>query len=176
MLTAYILRGENWAVSTNILAWANMGTINAEAQYAVHQNLTLTAGGVFNGWEVNSPTKVQMINKQYGGYLGLRYWPWHTYSGTWIALKAQYKNFEQVGIFRPNYTQGEAVGAALAAGYSFMITPRLNIEAGAGIWGGRMLDYTKYKGKFKTSSQILEQGPKNFVTIDNIIISIAYIF
>ena len=176
MFFAQIMQAKPWAVSTNILTWANLGTINAEALYSVHKNITLNAGFTYNGWEIYSPTQVQMVNKQYGGYLGLRYWPWHTYSGTWIGIKGQYKNFEQVGIFRPNYIQGEGVGAGLSAGYSFMITPKLNIDAGLGIWGGRMLEYNKYKDKFPVKSQLIETGPKNFIALDNIMISIVYIF
>lgn len=167
---------KTWSVSTNLLTWANMGTINAEGGLGIHQKISLIAGFAVNPWQTSSPTRVQLQNKQYGGYVGAKFWPWHTYSGTWIGMKAQYKNFEHVGIFTSNYTEGEAVGAGLSAGYAFMITPNLNIDAGLGVWGGRLLKYNKYQGKTKHPSLIKDTGARNFFSIDNIIISISYIF
>ncbi|MBR4299363.1 MAG: DUF3575 domain-containing protein [Bacteroidales bacterium] len=149
---------QKWAISTNALTWANLGTINFEGSMAVGQHFTFNGGFTANPWEIKSPTEVEIMNKQYGGYIGARYWPWQTYSEWWIGTKLQYKNFEQKGLLTSDLKAGNALGAGLAAGYSLMISNNFNLDFGLGFWGGR----------------ILKQ--RNFLFLDNVIVSIVYIF
>lgn len=169
-------RAQRWSVSTNALQWATLGTINAEGGYSLNQNFSLSAGFAVNPWLVNSPTSIQMRNNQFGGYCGVKYWPWHVYSEWWFGAKIQYKQFEQVGILTSNLVKGDAIGAGLSAGYSFMLGNHFNLDLGVGVWGGKIVNYAKYKGNTTVDSKLLEQGSKGFVFLDNLILSIIYIF
>lgn len=159
-------QAQKWAVSTNALSWANVGTINAEGSLSVHRNFTLHAGFTANPWKITTPTYVEVMNRQYGGYVGARYWPWHVYSEWWVGVKAQYKNFRQVGLLTPEPVAGDALGAGLAGGYTFMITPHFNLDFGLGFWGGRLLNYEDAAGT----------GARNFIFLDNVIVSLVYVF
>lgn len=167
---------QKWAVSTNALSWANLGTINAEASVSASRHFSFNAGFTANPWEMTTPTDVRIMNRQYGGYVGTKYWPWHVYSEWWIGAKVQYKNFEQVGLLTSSLIQGDAFGAGLAAGYSLMIGSHVNLDFGLGMWGGRLLDYRKYKGAIESESAVIEQGPRNFIYLDNIMVSLVYVF
>lgn len=171
-----VTNAQKWAISSNALSWASLGTINAECAYSLNQHFSLNAGVAYNPWDVFSPTNLVMKNNQLGGYVGARYWPWHVYSEWWIGAKVQYKQFEQVGILTSNLVKGDAIGAGLSAGYSFMLGNHFNLDLGAGVWGGRIINYSKYKGNTTVDSKLLEQGSKGFVFLDNLILSIIYIF
>ena len=153
-----VAKAQRWAISTNVLTWANLGTINAEGSVSVSRHFSFNAGFTVNSWELSTPTYVDIMNKQYGGYIGAKYWPWHVYSEWWIGAKMQYKNFEQVGLLTSEPVKGDALGAGLAAGYSLMIGRHVNLDFGLGFWGGR----------------IVKQ--RNFFFIDNVMVSFVYIF
>ena len=162
-----------WSISTNALTWINLGTINAEGSVSMGEHFTANAGFVANPWTIQTPTgNVDLKNRRYGGYVGAKYWPWHAYSEWWIGAKLQYENFENNIKFANNRLQGsatkkgDALGAGLSAGYSCMITQNLNIDFGLGLWGGRML-------KYKCGDDV---GPRNFISFDNVIVSLVYIF
>ncbi len=171
-----VAQAQKWAVSTNVLQWASLGTINAECSYSLNQHITFNAGGVANPWDAVSPTDVKLQNKQYGGYLGAKYWPWHVYSEWWIGAKVQYKNFEQVGILTSKLVRGEALGAGISGGYSFMLGNHFNLDLGAGVWGGSFINYQKYKGTTRVEYELMNEAKKGFFFIDNLILSIIYIF
>ena len=176
MCISHVAGAQNWAVSTNALSWINIGTINAEASLGVSQHVSLNAGFTANPWQMNTQTYVNLKNRQYGGYVGMKYWPWHVYSEWWVGVKAQYKNFEQVGLLSPNLTQGDAVGAGLSAGYTFMISNHFNIDVGMGLWGGRLLRYREFEGNVAVESKLVDVGPRNFTYLDNVIVALVYIF
>ena len=172
----WIAQAQKWTVSTNALQWAALGTINVEGSYSLSQHITLNAGAVANPWDAFSPTYVKLQNNQYGGYIGAKYWPWHVYSEWWIGAKVQYKNFEQVGILTSKLVRGDALGAGISGGYSFMLGNHFNLDLGAGVWGGRLLNYQKYKGTNRVDHELNEEGGKGFFFLDNLILSLTYIF
>ena len=157
---------KKWTVSTNALSWLNLGTINLEGGMSLNEHLSLNAGITANPWEIDTPTLVRLQNKQYGTHVGVKYWPWHTFSEWWIGAKVQYKFFDQVGLLTAAQTKGHALGAGISAGYSFMITENFNLDFGLGVWGGRLLGF-EYGN---------ELSPRNFIFIDNIMVSLVYIF
>lgn len=137
------------------------------------EHFTATAGLDINPWKINTPTGyVDLMNRQYGASLGAKYWPWHVYSEWWVGTKVQYKHFKKSIKFDNNklqgseVKQGDAVGAGLSAGFSCMISEHFNVDFGVGLWGGRMLRY-KYCD---------DEGPRNFISLDNVIVSLVYIF
>ncbi len=176
MCISHVAGAQNWAVSTNALGWLSLGTINAEGSVSVHKHITLNAGFTANPWQMNTPTYVNLRNRQYGGYFGAKYWPWHVYSEWWVGAKVQYKNFEQLGLMSPNLMQGDAVGAGLSGGYTFLISNHFNIDIGMGLWGGRLVRYREFDGPLELQSKLIDVGPRNFVFLDNVMISLVYIF
>lgn len=161
---SYRVDAQEFAVSTNALSWANLGTINAEASIGTGRHISFNAGITYNPWQFTSPTYVELMNKQKGAYLGVKYWPWHVYSEWWIGAKLQYKNYEQIGLLSPERLEGNALGAGLAAGYSLMIGERFNLDFGLGMWAGHNLTYKEHG------------GPKNFVFLDSVIVALVYLF
>ena len=153
---------QNFALSTNAMSWASIGTITAEGALSVHRNLTVHAGAVANPWKFTTPTSIVLRNGQYGGFAGVRYWPWHVYSEWWVGAKLQYKYFNQVGIINSGQMKGHAFGPGISGGYSFMLSDQVNLDVGLGIWGGGLL--------------MKEHEPRAFIFIDNVIVAFAYIF
>ena len=163
------------AIGTNFLQWANLGTINAEISYAPARHVTLFAGGRYNGWHFDTKNEHLVVqNRQTTAYLGFRYWPWYVYSGFWFGIKGQYKDFASSGIWRPALNTGKSVGAGLSAGYTILLHERLNLDFGVGAWGGRMLKHTLYE--CPVCLDVRETGPKWFAGIDEVSISLIYIF
>lgn len=171
-----VAQAQKWAVSTNALTWLNIGTINAEGSVSVDKHLTVHAGFTANPWKMNTSTYVELKNQQYGGYAGVRYWPVYAYMDWWIGAKLQYKNFEEAGLLTRNLLKGDALGAGLSGGYSFLISDHVNLDFGLGIWGGRLVTYKKYKGAEEIEDQIEDKGPRNFIFLDNVMVSLVYIF
>ena len=155
-------QAQNLAVSSNVLTWANFGTINADASLSVSRHISVHAGATANPWNFTSPTFVDLKNNQYGGYLGARYWPWHVYSEWWVGAKVQYKYFDQQGILSSGPIKGSAFGPGISGGYTVMLSEHVNLDLGLGIWGGGLL--------------MKEQAPRAFFFLDNIIVAFEYIF
>ena len=165
---------QRFTVSTNILDWANLGTINAEVGYSVSQHISVVAGGKYNGWDFSKP-EYAMYNKNIVGYAGLRYWPWYVNSGLWIQFKGQYADYEMTGVWRHAINQGKAAGAGLALGYTFMITEKFNIELGAGGWGGYLLEHNVTTSTIDPTIRP-ESGPRGFIDLDNITAALVFVF
>jgi hypothetical protein len=114
------------------------------------------------------------MNNQITGYAGVKYWPWHVYSGWWLGAKAQFQDFDEAGLWSENLVSGQALGLGLSAGYSIMIGSHVNVDFGVGGWGGRVLKYTAYKDL--GGYEVDKVGAKNFIFLDNIMVAFVYIF
>lgn len=104
----------------------------------------------------------------------MRWWPWYVFSGWWISGKAQYSKFSDTGLWRYALNEGTAVGLVLSAGYTLMVSKRVNLEFGIGGWGGRNLKHTLYHCPL--CMEIRESGPRNFISIDDVSVSFMYMF
>ena len=166
---------KNVAVSTNVFDWGDFGTINAEVDYAVSRYITLQADLKYNPWEFKSGNQniKAVYNKQMSAAIGVRYWPWYVFSGWWICGKVQYTDYSITGVWRPALDTGKALGAGLSAGYTFMLTKNLNLEVGAGFWGGGLLQHAVYHSP---GGDLREQGPKGFIAVNDIKISVQWLF
>ena len=162
-------------LSTDISDWAYLGTINLEAGVSLHQHFSLQAGAKYNPWDFKvGKHDLPLYNHQTTAYVGFRYWPWYVYSGWWIDVRAQYTKYEETGIWRPALDTGTAVGGGLSFGYTLMLHERLNLEFGAGLWAGRRLEHILYCCPDRMS--IRENFPSNFVALNDISISLMYVF
>lgn len=176
---------QRYSVSTNLLEWANLGTVNAEAGMAVAQHFSLHAGVRYNNWtfrkgdpedrfaDPDGITERQFQNRKQAYSLGVRYWPWYIYSGWWAYLRGQYMEYNGGGILRHEAEEGDAVGAGLGLGYTLMIHKAWNIEFGAGVWGGRKR-YREYR--CTNCGSVLSEGVKPFVGPDDLYVSFIFVF
>ena len=163
------------AFGTNVLEWAYLGTVNLEAGVGVSQHVSLTAGGKLNLWSFDDQDRDIVVQDQrQNAFFGMRYWPWYVYSGWWAGFKGQYEKRYSSGVWRPALEESTAVGGVLSAGYAIMLHKHFNIDFGAGIFGGRYLDYTLYR--CADCAVIRQQGPRNFIKVDDIMVSLTFIF
>ena len=164
------------SVSTDLMDWAYLWTVNAEANVSVSQHVTVLAGAKINPWMYDlKKSGKELYECQNTVYAGVRYWPWHVFSGWWIGAKAQYSSFKRTGLFNnPKLKTGKSIGAGLSGGYTFMLNERLNLDLGLGFWGGRHLKYSEYETPKAEVPAI--NAPKNFIAVDELTVGLMYIF
>lgn len=166
---------QNVAISTNALDWLNFGTLNLSIGVDVSRHFSLEAGTRYNPWSFDRKSSGLTIkNQQTTAFAGVRFWPWYIFSGWWIAARCQYSKFSDTGIWRYALNEGTALGAGLSFGYTLMISKHFNLEFGAGLWGGKLLEHTLYH--CPECMRIREEGPGFFISPDNISVSVIYIF
>lgn len=164
------------SLSTNIFDWADYATVNLDLGVPVAQKWSLVAGAKYNPWTFKGRKEgiTESYNHQMSFSLGARFWPWYVNSGWWISAKGQYTDYAITGVWRPALDKGKAVGLSLSAGYSLMLNKHLNLDFGAGFWAGRLLEHTLYHSLQRM--EVRESGSKNFIAINDITISIQYLF
>ena len=175
MLSAGYARAQKVSLSTNLLEWANLGTVNLDAGLAVHNNLSVHLGGKINPWEFKTcKLGLDLYNKQETGYLDVRYWPSSVFSGWWVGARARVSDYATTGIWRHALEQGLAVGGGLSFGYSLKIHEHLRLDFGAGLWAGRKLKYDLYC--CTECMKFREAGTRNFISYDEVKVSLMYLF
>lgn len=163
------------SISTNLVDWANLGTANLEMGLSVGRHLTAIAGARYNQWSFESKKRGNLVEgRQQTAYAGIKYWPWYVNSGWWLKGKAQYSSSSKCGVWRPEMETGTAVGAGVSCGYSVMLSKHLNLEFGAGIWGGGYTGYTRYE--CSDCLDIIASGPRGFLLFDDLDITVTFIF
>lgn len=162
--------GRKGSISTNVAGYANLLTLNAEGSISMGRHWTLTAGAKYNPFTFG---KDHFRNKQQAYYGGMRYWPWHSYSGWWVAGKLQYQEFSAGGLRRAKTTEGDRVGLGLGAGFAYMVGKHFNVEFGANLWSG-MEWFTTYS--CPVCGDLEQSGRKFFILPCDIIIGVSYIF
>ena len=168
------LHGQNVSVSTNLVDYADFGTLNLDASCAVAQHWSINAGMKYNPFSFpGGADGGNMQSRQQTYSIGTRYWPWHIFSGWWACVKAQYQEYNRGGISSPETCEGDRFGAGLSGGYTYMLGRHFNIEAGAGVWGGAD-KYTVYS--CPTCGRTLDKGNKTFVMLNEVLLSLTYVF
>lgn len=174
ILTSVASYAQNVSVSTNLIDYACLGTLNVEAAYSVSQHWSLTAGARYNPFTFHKGDADRQFQYRQQSYaLGARFWPWHTFSGWWIASKLRYQEYNYGGIFSRDAEEGDRVGIGLSAGYTYMISRKLNVEFGLGAWNG-MSWYRRYS--CPVCGLTVEKGRKWFMLPDDMMVSFAYVF
>lgn len=164
---------QKWEISTNALDYINLGTLNIEGGYAVAQHWSVHLGARYNPFAFGSEEKGYFQNKKQSYSAGARWWAWHTWSGLWISGKAQYMEYNSGGILADRAEEGDAFGGSLAAGYTYMVTPHLNVDFGAGVWAG-MKYYARYS--CPRCGITVDRGSKPFVMPNDFMVSLSYVF
>ena len=167
-------RAQNWSVSTNVLDYVSLGTMNAEVSAGVGRRVTIEASARVNPWTFHKgdPSR-QMQNRHQTYALGMRYWPWHIYSGWWISADAQYQEYNRGGIISQKTEEGDAFGLSAGTGYSLMLHEKLNLDFGVTLWAGQK---TFISYACPSCGRITDKGSKWFVMPNEIRVAIQYIF
>lgn len=162
------------SVSTDLLGYARLGTLNAEASYAVSRHWSVTAGIRYNPFTFRQGDQNrQFQDRQLSFSAGARLWPWHAMSGWWFAGKVRWQEYNRGGLVSRKTEEGDRYGAGLYGGYTYMLTPHLNLEFGAGFWAG-IADYRQYS--CPVCGITTRIGKKFFMLPDDVVISLAYVF
>lgn len=174
VLIASKLCGQEMAISTNLAGYANFGTLNMEAAYGLSQHWSVNAGIKYNPFSFPAKNgSSQMQNRQQAFAIGTRYWPWHIYSGWWLAGHMQAQQFNVGGIRAIETTEGDRLGGGISAGYTYMLHQHLNLELGVGMWTG----YEKFiTYACPVCGVIIDSGEKLFLKPNDIILSLTYVF
>ena len=165
---------QDWSVSTNAMDYVSLGTLNAEVSMATGRHISINASARINPWTFHKgdPSK-QMQNRQQTYAVGVRYWPWHIYSGWWMSDMAQYQEYNRGGIISATTEEGDAYGLSIGAGYSLMLHEHWNLDFGLSLWGGQKTFVTY---ACPSCGKITEKGAKWFFLPNDLRVSIAYIF
>lgn len=173
-VSSTVARAQRFSVGTNLVQWANYVTYNAELGYSLNRHISVVGGARFNDAQKDFPDRhVIQQNKQKTAYLGARYWPWYMNSGLWFGAKGQYQEFAQSGLWRSALDQGRAAGVGLSAGFTLMLTKHLNVEFGAGLWGGCLLEYTLYDCPICLN--VRDRGSRMFIAPDDVSVSLVIV-
>lgn len=145
LLTAgFSASAQRWSVGTNAIDWATFGTINLEGSVAVSQHFTVHLGAELNPWTFNAGNQEKQFQVRQNSYwTGARWWPWHVYSGWWGGADIRYMIYNAGGVTSRETQEGEVYGLGLYGGYGLMLNEFLNLDFGAGVWGG-WTNYTRY--------------------------------
>lgn len=163
---------QKWAVSTNLVGYLHFGTFNAEVSYGPLQHWSFSAAAKYNPFTFHSK-KGQYQLRQQTAALSARWWPWHVWSGWWVAARLQYQEYNAGGLISSRTEEGDRVGVGFAGGYTYMLHPHLNIEFGLGFWTGGQW-YTAYS--CPKCGMTLESGFKGFILPNDLIVSLCYVF
>jgi hypothetical protein len=173
VLNVFHSSAQKASVSTNLLDYACLGTFNVEASYSLSRHCSITASVRYNPFTFYKGEQRQFQYRQQSYAVGVRAWPWHSYSGWWFAGKVRYQEYNVGGIFTRETEEGDKAGLSVCAGYSLMISRHFNVEFGLGLWSGAAW-YRKYS--CQSCGLTIEDGRKWFLHPDDLMISLAYVF
>jgi hypothetical protein len=135
---------QRFSVGTNAVDWITLGTINAEASVAASQHISVHIGAELNPWTFRAGEQDRQFQIRQNSYWGgVRWWPWHVYSGWWAGGDLRYTVYNEGGIIKRETEEGNAFGAGAYGGYSIMLSEWWNLDLGFGILGG-WKRYTRY--------------------------------
>lgn len=160
-------------LSTNAVGWASLGTVNMQLDYAVGKEWTVGMDMRYNPFSYPKGEESRMQLKQRSVAAMARWWPWHVYSGWWVAGKLKWQEYNMGGLVSEKTEEGNRFGAGVTAGYTLMLAEHWNLEFGAGLWGG----YKKYSVyACPVCGLRLEEGGKTFIMPNDFMLSVAYVF
>jgi hypothetical protein len=165
---------QKFSISTDLLGYVGLGTMNIDASYAVDRRWSLTAGARYNPFTFRKGDPQKQFQRRQQSYsVGMRLWPWHIWSGWWFAGKIRYQEYNEGGILSMKTEEGDRFGAGIYSGYTHMLSAHFNLEFGVGLWAG----FSKYRQYSCPVCGITESaGNKFFLLPDDFMISIAYVF
>jgi len=164
LLIAVTASAQRFAVGTNFVDWMSLGTINGEASVAISQHISFHVGAELNPWTFRAGDQQKQFELRQNSYWGgVRWWPWHVYSGWWAGADFRYSVYNLGGIIKRDTEEGDAYGMGAYGGYSIMLNELWNLDLGFGLWGG----YKKYTAySCPLCGVVTEKGEKAFFMPD----------
>ncbi|MBQ2913373.1 MAG: DUF3575 domain-containing protein [Bacteroidales bacterium] len=159
---------QNIYVSTNLLDYLNIGTINGEFGLSPWPNWSFYARARYNPFTLKLDKQIQ--NRVAGGALGAKYWFWYWGSGWFADAHLGYSVYNTAGIWNKYAYEGEAVGISAGGGYSLMLNERWNLDFALGVQGG-YTSYTKYA--CPKCGKVTYKGKKIYVAPSNILVQLT---
>jgi len=175
LLSLTCARSQTLSVSANLADCLNLGTMNIGASYGFAMHWSVQTVLKYNPFEWNVPGAAEdvMQAKQRMGGAGVRYWPWHIYSGWWLENRIQWQEFS-TSAYSPSYAEeGNRVGDAISAGYTYMLSRHFNLELGFGVWMGYGT-VTRYA--CPRCGRVLSSNADYFVRPSEAVLSVSYVF
>lgn len=174
MFAAPVSDARKFSISTDLLGYARLGTMNVDASYAVSRRWSITVGARYNPFTFNAGNQEKQFQYRQQSYsVGTRLWPWHIWSGWWFAGKLRYQEYNYGGIVSDMTEEGDRFGFGLYSGYTHMIGPHLNLEFGIGVWNGVSM-YKTYS--CPTCGITVDSGNRYFLLPDDVMLSLVYVF
>ena len=165
---------QRFSLSTNLLDYVALGTVNADFSCAFSRHWSATAGVRYNPFTFKKDSPQSQFQYRQQSYsAGVRMWPWHIWSGWWFASKVRYQEYNVGGILNAETREGDRLGLGLYSGYTHMISRHFNLEFGLGLWGG-WDNYTKYS--CPVCGIKIEEGRGGFLLPDDVMVSFVYVF
>lgn len=185
VLAANSLDAQNITVSTNLLDWANLGTINGDVTVSVARRWSIGANAEYNPWTYKfKGGEYWLYNRHRTFGLYGEFWPWYVNAGWAVQVGAQYKEYAEGGFpfFKHDYgerfgriplvEEGDAVGGGAAVKYSRLLSRNWSLEFSAGVWAGWKW-YTRYR--CPNCGRQLEQSKGFFVAPYNIAVRFVFV-
>ncbi|MDO4213892.1 MAG: DUF3575 domain-containing protein [Bacteroidales bacterium] len=163
---------QSFSISTNAVDLAGLGTLNCEAAYGVARHWTVNASVKYNPFSYGQGEQIVRY-RQRALSAGARYWPWHVFSGWWLSGNVRYQEYNHGGLLDEKSVEGDRFGTGVAGGYTYMLSPHLNLDFGLGVWAGYDI-YKRYS--CPTCGRIEGSGGKFFVLPSEIIVALTFIF
>lgn len=164
---------QTWSVSTNAMDYMNFGTLNVEGGVAASRHWSLTAVAKYNPFlfQNREGEPVSARQQLYGA--GVRYWPWHVFSGWWAGARLQYQEYNRGGIRSAETDEGDRYGLGLSGGYSYMLSSHWNLDMGLGFWGGydRFVTYS-----CPVCGITRQEASRLFLLPADVLLSLVYVF
>lgn len=161
---------QNMYVSTNLLDYTNLGTINGEFGLSPWPNWSLYTRARYNPFTFKFNKQLQ--NRVAGAAVGAKYWFWYVNSGWFLNSHIGFSVYNTGGILDSYAYEGEACTLSAGAGYSLMLTRKMNLDFALGLQGG-YTSYTKYA--CPQCGAVLKEGKKVFVAPSNLLVQLTLI-
>ena len=172
LVSCFAVSAQDFSVSTNLVDYANLGTLNIEASYALSRHWSASAALRYNPFTYGKGDAIKS-NRLRSAAAGARYWPWHIFSGWWLGGKVQAEEYNVGGFRSPMTLEGDRFGGGVSGGYTYMLGPHFNLDFGVGVWGG----YDRYVVyQCPHCGKVTDGGGKFFVLPNDIMLSLSYIF
>ena len=164
--------GQEFALSTNLADYAELGTLNFSASYGVSRHWSLNADLKYNPFTYKKEESL-LQHRQRSISAGARYWPWHIFSGWWLSAAVKYQEYNSGGLVSAVTTEGDRFGGSFGGGYTFMLAPFLNFDFGLELWTGYD-SYTTYA--CPSCGKKVGEGGKIFLLPADILLGLSFIF
>ncbi len=157
------LSAQRLGLSSDAVDLMTFGTLGIEGSLGIAQHFSADLGGNYDPWTFREGTEDQFQAKRRSFWGGIRYWPWHVFSGFWFKGSGRWIEYNWGGISERSTEEGRAWMGGLSLGYSYMVTDRVNLDIGTGLWLGPK-EYTVYE--CPRCGRILEEGSKTWMVPD----------